>query len=50
VGRITILMLAVGVFVGAMAGGAMADILGGSPQSEQVLLASVTQEYVPEGN
>jgi hypothetical protein len=43
-------MLAVGVFVGAMAGGAMADILGGSPQSEQVLLASVTQEYVPEGN
>ena len=49
-GRKTILMLAVGAFVGALAGGAMADILGESPQSEQVLLSSVTQEFVPEGN
>ena len=48
--RKTILMLAVGAFVGALAGGAMADILGESPQSEQVLLSSVTQEFVPEGN
>jgi hypothetical protein len=43
-------MLAVGVFVGALAGGAMADILGESLQIEQVLLASVDQEFVPEGN
>jgi hypothetical protein len=50
VGRKTILMLAVGVFVGALAGGAMADILGESSQSKQVLLASVVQEFVPEGN
>jgi hypothetical protein len=50
VGRKTILMLAVGVFVGALAGGAMADILGESLQIEQVLLASVDQEFVPEGN
>ena len=50
VGRKTILMLAVGAFVGALAGGAMADILGESSQSEQVLLASVTEEFVPEGN
>ena len=50
VGRKTILILAVGAFVGALAGGAMADILGESPQSEQVLLASVAQEFVPEGN
>ena len=28
----------------------MADILGESPQSGQVLLASVAQEFVPEGN
>lgn len=49
-GRKTILMLAVGVFVGALAGGAMADILGESLQIEQVLLASVDQEFVPEGN
>jgi sulfur carrier protein ThiS len=42
--------MAVGVFVGALARGAMADILGESPQSEQVLLASVDQEFVPEGN
>jgi hypothetical protein len=28
----------------------MADILGESPQSEQVLLSSVAQEFVPEGN
>jgi hypothetical protein len=50
VGRKTILMLAVGAFVGALAGGAMADILGDSQQSEQVRLTSVTQEFVPEGN
>jgi len=50
VGRKTILMLAAGAFVGALAGGAMADILGESSQSEQVLLASVTEEFVPEGN
>ena len=50
VARKTILMLAVGAFVGALAGGAMAAILGESSQSEQVLLASVTQEFVPEGN
>jgi len=42
--------LAVGAFVGALAGGAMADNLGESPQSGQVLLASVTEEFVPEGN
>ena len=50
VGRKTILMLAAGAFVGALAGGALADILGESSQSEQVLLASVTEEFVPEGN
>jgi len=50
VARKTILMLAVGAFVGALAGGAMADILGESSQSEQVLLASVAEEFVPEGN
>ena len=49
-GRKTIMILAVGVFVGALAGGAMADILRESSQSEQVLLASVTEEFVPEGN
>ena len=49
-GRKTLLTLAVGVFVGVLAGGAMADILRESSQSEQVLLASVTQEFVPEGN
>ena len=49
-GRKTILILAVGAFVGVLAGGAMADIPGESPQSEQVLLTSVTQEFVPEGN
>jgi hypothetical protein len=43
-------MMAVGVFVGALTGGAMADILGESPQIEQVLLSSVAQEFVPEGN
>jgi len=50
VGRKTIMILAVGVFVGALAGGALADILRESSQSEQVLLASVTEEFVPEGN
>jgi len=50
VGRKTILILAVGAFVGALTGGAMADILAESPKSEQVLLAAVAQEYVPEGN
>jgi hypothetical protein len=50
VGRITVFILAVGGFVGALAGGVMADILGESPQSEQVLLSSVAQEFVPEGN
>lgn len=49
-GRKAILILAVGAFVGALAGGAMADILGESSQSEQVLLSSVAQEFVPEGN
>jgi hypothetical protein len=46
----TILILAVGALVGALAGGAMADILVKSPQSERVLLSSVAQEFVPEGN
>jgi hypothetical protein len=50
VGRKTILILAVGVLFGALAGGALADIRGESPQSEPVLLASVAEEYVPEGN
>jgi hypothetical protein len=50
VGRKTIWILAVGAFVGGLAGGAMADILGESPRSKQVLLASVAQEFVPEGN
>ena len=50
VGRKSILMLAVGVFVGALAGGAMADIRGESTRSEQILLSSVVQEFVPEGN
>jgi hypothetical protein len=50
VGRKAILIMAVGVFVGALAGVAMADILGESPQSEQILRASVAQEFVPEGN
>jgi len=50
VGRKTILVLAVGVFVAALAGGAMADILAESAQSEQVLLAAVALEFVPEGN
>jgi hypothetical protein len=50
VGRKTILILAVGALVGALAGGAMADVLWESPQRGQVLLAAVAQEYVPEGN
>jgi len=50
VSRKIILILAVGALVGALAGGAMADNLGESPQSGQVLLASVTEEFVPEGN
>lgn len=49
-GRIFFLMFAVGAFIGALAGGAMADILGEPPQSGQVLLASLAQEFVPEGN
>ena len=35
-GRKSILILAVIVFVGVLAGGAMADTLGESPQSKQV--------------
>jgi hypothetical protein len=50
VGRKSILVLAVGAFVGALAEGAMADILAEPLQSEQVLLSSVSQEFVPEGN
>jgi len=50
VGRKSILIFAVVGFVGALAGGAMADSPGESPQSGQVLLASVAQEFVPEGN
>ena len=49
-GRKSILILAVIAFFGALAGGTMADTLGESPQSKQVLLASVAQEFVPEGN
>ena len=49
-GRKSIQILAVIAFVGALAGGAMADILGESPQSKQVLLSSVAEEFVPEGN
>ena len=49
-GRKAILIMAVGVFVGALAGGAMAGILGESRESKQVLLSSVPQEFVPEGN
>ena len=49
-GRNTGVILAVGVFVGVLAGGAMADILVGPLQSGQVLLSSVAQEFVPEGN
>src|SRR5512143_870044 len=50
VGRKTIMILAVGAFVGALTGGAMADILAESPRSEQVLLAAVALEFVPEEN
>jgi hypothetical protein len=50
VGRKAILILAVGAFVGVLVGGAMSDILVESPQNEQVLLASVAKEFVPEGN
>ena len=50
VGRKSILVFAVGVFVGALVGGAMADILAEPLQSKQVLLSSVSQEFVPEGN
>jgi hypothetical protein len=50
VGRKSILIFAVVGFIGALAGGAMADSLGESPQSEQVLLSSLAQEFVPEGN
>ena len=49
-GRKTMLILAVVAFVGALSGGAMADVLGKSPQSGQVLLAAMAQEFVPEGN
>ena len=49
-GRKSILIIAVVGFVGALAGGAIADSLGESPQSEQVLLSSLAQEFVPEGN
>jgi hypothetical protein len=50
VGRKSIFILAVVVFVGALSGVAMTDVLGESSQSGQVLLAAVAQEYVPEGN
>jgi len=50
VGRKSIVIFAVVGFVGALAGGAIADSLGESPQSEQVLLSSLAQEFVPEGN
>ena len=50
VGSKSILMLAVGAIFVALAGEAMADILGESSHGGQVLLASVTQEFVPEGN
>jgi len=50
VGRKSILILTVGAFVGALAGGAMADVLGEPPQREHVLLSLVPQEFVPEGN
>ena len=49
-GRKSIVIFAVVGFVGALAGGAMADSLGESPRSEQVLLSSLAQEFVPEGN
>ena len=49
-GRKAIVVLAVGAFVGVLVGGAMADILEKSPQSEKVLLSSVAQEFVPEEN
>ena len=49
-GRKAVLIMAVGVFVGVLAGGAMADILGEPPKSEQVLVSAVAQEFVPEGN
>ena len=49
-GRKTMLILAVVAFVGALSGGAMADVLGKSPQRGQVLLAAMAQEFVPEGN
>ena len=49
-GRKSIVIFAVVGFVGALAGGAIADSLGESPQSEQVLLSSLAQEFVPEGN
>jgi hypothetical protein len=50
VGRKFIWILAVVSVVGGLAGGAMAGILGGSPQGKQVLLSSVASEFVPEGN
>jgi hypothetical protein len=49
-GRKSILILALIAFVGALAGGAMADIPRESPQSKKVLLSSAAQEFVPEGN
>ena len=49
-GRKTFLILVVVSVVGGLVGVAMADILGESPQSKQVLLSSVAQEFVPEGN
>lgn len=49
-GRKIIMILSVGAFIGALAGGAMADILGEPPQSKQILLSFVAQEFVPEGN
>jgi hypothetical protein len=48
--RIFLAVLTVGVFVGALAGGAAADFLGESPQSDRSQQSSSEPEFVPEGN
>ncbi len=48
--RKIISILAVGAFVGALAGEAMADYPGESPHGGQGLRSSSDREFVPEGN
>ncbi len=46
----TVFFLVMSVFIGALAGGAMADYSGESHDTGQAILSSADREFVPEGN